>query len=159
MTLSPEEIVIEHYLNEVARDKHKKNEDFLRLAITNIELAKGLGLSKGLTYDCSDGCFFEVIMPNGERAFYRHCKYGYPEPRITVLGHYTFLKNNWIEEAVDIDSFVDEALHAYNPLAETLSRRNIHTALINYYYCRKIFKYDASKTTIKPIHLPVKIEL
>lgn len=41
MEITPEKIILEEYLkNEIIRYKHRKNKDFLKLAITNINLAK-----------------------------------------------------------------------------------------------------------------------
>jgi hypothetical protein len=160
MLLSPEGIDLEEFLkDESIRDKHRKNREFLRLAITNVKLSKELGLKEGLTYDCRDSCFFQIMTPKNERVFHRQCKYGFPESRIVISSHYLFLRNKRIEDFVDLYDFAAEVAKAYTPITENLDRRVIHIAITENSYSRKLFECNTSKTTIRPIYLPVKIEL
>jgi hypothetical protein len=159
MLLSPEEINLEEFLkDESAREKHRKNIEFLRLAITNVKLSKELGLKEGLTYDCRDSHFFQIMTPKNERAFYRNCKYEFLEPRIVIASHYVFLKNKYIKEPVDLYDFAAEVSKAYKPITENLDRRIIRVAITKNFYSKMLFECNASKTTIRPIDLPVKID-
>jgi len=154
------EIILEGYLkDENIRQKHRKNEDFLKLAIANVNLSKELNLKEGLTYDCHDSYFFNIRMPNGENIFKKHCKYVFPEARLVVTGHYIFLKNNWIEVPVSIEKVVDEVSAPYQPLTENLKCGFIRKCLTGRVYSGKIFKCNALGNTIRPKYLPTNIEL
>jgi hypothetical protein len=160
MELSPEKIIIEDYLtDEIIRHKHRRNEDFLKLAITNVNLAKELNLREGLVYDCKDGSYFNIRMPNNEKIFHKNCRYEFPEARLVVVSHYVFLKNNWIEVPVSIDKVVDEIHTTYKPLTENLRCGFIRNGLTTRVYSKKIFKSNKLGNTIKPKYLPVDIEL
>jgi hypothetical protein len=148
----------EYFKDDATREKHRKNKEFLNLAVTNISLARKLNLERGLTYDCSDGSVFNIRLPTGERILNRRCSYEHLEPRFTVSAHYAFLRNGWLE-SVDIEKVIDEISTAYPPLTLTLGCHFIRSSLKRPAYSRKLFECNASKTTIRPIYLPVKIEL
>ena len=160
MVISPETIDVEKYLKDKnARHTHRKNADFLRLAITNIKLSEELKIKEGLTYDCSDDFLFKVFTPRGERVFRQICTYEYPESRFVVASNYVFLKNKWIEKSVDIEKVIVEVSKAYEPLTYTLNSRFIRDGLLERSYSRKLFSYDKSNDVVRPVYLPVSIEL
>jgi len=157
MEMVPEKIFLENYLEESIKDKHRKNEDFLKLAITNVKLARKLNFKEGLTYDCTDNTFFYVTLPSGENVFRGYKKYSFPEVRFVITSHYVLLKNKWFEPA-NIDDFVFEVDEAYKPFTNSFSRRFIRTAIYRG-YSDKIFEVNEISNRIKPKYLPVDIKL
>lgn len=147
------------FRDENIKQKHKRNEDFLKLALTNVELARDLGLREGLTYDCTDRTYFEIRLPNNEEIFHQICGYDFKEAKVIVACHYFFLKNDW-KVPVKLDKVVDEISAIYPPLTEKLSNRQIHNTLAGPpVYARKLFESDPTRNTVRPRYLPVRIEL
>jgi hypothetical protein len=154
-----ENLALEEYLkDDVVRQKHKKNQEILKLAITNVNLALKLKLKKGLTYDCSDDTFFNIRLPNNENACNRNFRYNFPETRFIVATHHALLKNNWLEP-VKLNDLVDEVSVAYPPITSTLKCGFIRESLTNRAYSKRIFCYNSLENTVRPIYLPVKIEI
>ena len=159
MDMIPETFLENCFIDETIRQKHKKNEAFLKLALTNVKLAKDLGLREGLTYDCTDRTYFNIRLPNNERVFKKYCGYDFQESRTIAVYHYLSLKNN-TEVPVNLERVVSEVSTAYPPLTTSLRCRCIRNCLSGpHKYSRKLFEFDASKNTVKPKILPVDIEL
>ena len=158
MEISSEVILEDCFIDENIKQKHKKNEAFLKLALMNVKLAKELDLREGLTYDCTDRIYFNVRLPNNENVFNHFCGYDFKEAKVVVAGHYFFLKNDW-KVPVNIDKAVNEISTIYPPLTAKLNSRQIRNSLSGpHNYTRKLFESDPIRN-IKPKYLPVRIEL
>lgn len=156
--LIDESVLDECLKDDSIRHKHRENREFLKLALTNVNLARRLNLKEGLTYNCEDGSLFNVSLPSGKNALYSMCGYRSHEPRVVIASHYVFLKNGWLEP-VDLDDVVNEVNTAYPPITLTLSCGKIRRGLTECSYSKRLFSHDMPRNTIKPIFLPIDIRL
>jgi hypothetical protein len=159
MEIAIETILEDYFRDEDIRQKHRKNETFLKLAIKNVAMARRLNLRGGLVYDCRDRTYFNIILPNNETVFKGYHKYDFPEVKTVVACHYVFLKHKWIEDHVNLNEFVDEVFIAYPPLTRNLNCSSIRDRLTGHAYSEKLFEHDESKSIVRPRYLPTKIEL
>jgi hypothetical protein len=159
MEIVSEEILIEDlFKDESIKQKHRKNSEFLKLALANIALSKKLNIRRGLTYDCSDDYSFNIRTPDNERIFPSGSRYAFSETRLVVASHNVFLKNNWIEVPVGIGDVVNEIHTDYESLTGNLKCGYIRNGLTSRAYSSKIFEVDSQADKIRPKYLPVKIE-
>ncbi len=160
MEIPIEEMEMEKFIvDENIRQKYRKNEDLLKIALMNVNLAKCLNLKEGLIYECKDSYYFNIRTPNNEKVFNKGCRYGLPEVKSVIASQYVFLTNNWIEVPVNMEIIIDQMYKYPKISTENLRPGSIRNSLTSRNYSNKIFEYDRIRNALKPRYLPIDIEL